>query len=270
MKRTIIVFCLILLTFLVALPALAADRVVPNGVDLWWTRGNGGTYADFSKQPIPAGFFCFKSEPYTGRIIFRGLPLATGVKNQLGRTDTIVQRLDDAVFSDKGVAVTRIQVRAMTFESVTPVKTTCGDFNVRVTLDGQQPITRMQIVRDDEHGGHFLAPIAVNVKLAFAPVSGPARESLEITKRIRFAPNPQAKWADKPGAGGLQHAGFVLVDTDGDRIPDTYLPGTSFNFAAGFPSRPEKSANVTCHISDSCGHCTDGTVTPANPSQTFE
>jgi hypothetical protein len=252
---------------MVALPALAGDRVVPNGADLWWTRGDGGTYADFSREPIPAGFFCFKSESYTGRIIFRGLPVATGVKNQLGRTDTIVQRLDNAVFNKNSVAVTRIQVRALTFESVAPVKTACGDFNVRVTLDGRQPITRMQIVRDNEHGGHFLAPIAVNVKLMFTPVSGPARENLEITKQIRFAPNPRAQWADKPGAGGLEHAGFALVDTDGDRTPDTYLPGTSFNFAAGFSSRPEKSESVTCHISNSCGHCTDGRINPL-PSDT--
>ena len=31
-------------------------------------------------------------------------------------------------------------------------------------------------------------------------------------------------------------SGFVLVDTDGDRVADTYLPGTS-NFFAGQSSR---------------------------------
>lgn len=258
-------FGMIALAFLLAVPALAVDRVIPNGIDLWWTAGNGGTFADFSKQPIPAGFFCFKSEPFTGRIVFRGTPIVTGIKGQLGRTDTIVQRLDDASFNKRGVATTRIQVRAMTFEALAPVKTACGDFNVKVALDGDQPITRMRILRDNEKGGRFSAPIAVNVRISFTPVNGPARENLEVRKQIRFAPNPKAQWATKPGAGGKEHPGFVLVDTDGDMVADTYLPGTSVNFAAGFPSRPQAAKlyairDDTCHQSDDCGHCTNGTT----------
>jgi len=265
MKR-LSAFGIIALAILMSVPAFAMDRIVPNGIDLWWTKGDGGTYADFSQEPIPAGFFCFKSEPYTGRIVFKGLPIATATPGQLGRTDTIVQRLDDATFNKSGVAVTRIQVRAMTFEGVAPVKTSCGDFNVKVALDGQQPVTRMRITRENNEGGRFNAPIHVNVKLTFTPVNGPARENLEITKKIRFAPNPQAQWAIKPGPGGREHAGFVLVDTDGDHAPDTYLPGTSRNFAAGFSSRFEKST-APCHITNSCGHCTDGTVYPVTDVQ---
>jgi hypothetical protein len=252
---------MIVLAVLVAVPAFGADRVIYNGLDLWRTYGNGTTFADFAKTPIPAGFFCFKSEPFTGRIVFKGVPVATGAPGVLGDIDTIVQRLDNAVFNKNGVAVTRIQVRAMEFASVAPLKTACGEFNVKVTLDGEQPITRMRIFRDNEKGGRFLAPIAVDVKISFAPVTGVTRENLEIRKSLRFPAQPKARWTYRFEQGKRQHAGFVLVDTDGDRVPDTYLPGTS-NFAAG-AERPRGKANnvqeiaLLCHEAD-CQHCTTG------------
>jgi hypothetical protein len=257
MRKNVLAVCMIALAVLVAIPAAAANRVITNGLDLWVTEGNGGTYADFSKTPIPAGFFCFKSKPFTGRIVFRGVPIVTAEPGALGRTDTIVHRLDDATFNKRGVASTRIQVRAMTFESIAPVKTACGAFKVRVALDGEQPITRMQIVREDEKGGRFLAPIHVNVKLVFTPVGRRSSEILEITKSIRFPANPQAQWSDDFGDHAVESKGFVLTDTDGDGAPDTHLPGTS-NFAAGWNRRGTKAATVTCHIEDSCGHCTNG------------
>src|SRR5262245_34028772 len=173
MKKLSVVSIIALLA-LAALPAAAADRVIYNGVDLWNTPGSGGTFADFSRNPIPAGFFCEKSDSFSGRIVFRGVPVATGTPGTLGKTDTIMQRLDDAVFNKNGVAVTRVQIRAMSFESVAPLATACGPFNVKVTLDGEQPITRMRIFSD----GRFLAPISVNVKIGFTPVQGSAREIL--------------------------------------------------------------------------------------------
>src|SRR5262245_357449 len=140
---------MVLLTVLVAVPALAADRVIYNGIDLWRTPSDGSTYADFALTPIPAGFFCFKSEPFTGRIPFRGVPVATSVPGVLGATDTIVQRLDDAVFNRRGVATTRLQVRSLNFESLAPLKTACGDFVATLSLDGEQPITKMRILREN-------------------------------------------------------------------------------------------------------------------------
>ena len=250
--RKLSVVSIIALLALAALPAAAADRVIYNGVDLWNTPGGGTTFANFARNPIPAGFFCEKSEPFSGRIVFRGVPVATGTPGTLGKTDTIVQRLDDAVFNKNGVAVTRVQVRAMTFESVAPVATACGPFNVKVTLDGEQPITRMRIFSD----GRFLAPISVNVKIGFTPVSGRAREILEIRKSLRFPAQPKARWSAKFALDKPAHPGVILVDTDGDRVPDTYLPGTS-NFSAG-AARSKTLYDqpvLLCHESD-CSHCT--------------
>ncbi len=232
MRSRLGLFAALLLT---ALPTLAADRVIQSGIDPWRTPGNGRTYIDFATIPLPAGFFCFKSEAFAGRIIFRGVPVATGgAPKALGKTDTIVQRLDEAVFDQNGEATTRIQVRVLHFESVKPIKTACGDYNVEVRLNGEQPITNMRIVRDNEIGGRFFAPIAVNGKLVFTPVKGKSNEILEINRNVRFPADQGISWADRfAPKQGVRHTGFVQVDTDNDRVPDTFLPGTTANFAAG-------------------------------------
>jgi len=241
---------------LLSIPALAGDRTIYNGMDLWQTRGDGSTFADFSKESLPAGFFCNKSAPFTGRIVLRGVPLATAQPGALGVTDTLIQRLDNAVFNKRGVATTRIQMRAMQFESVAPVKTACGPFKVFVTLDGEQPVTTMRIVRDNEKGGRFFAPISVNVKLSFKPVGRVTTEALELRKELRFPPAVNAQWSVDRGNANV--TGFVKVDTDSDGIPDTFVPGTS-NFAAGQRSPLQKIAQIApadgCHVADEGQHC---------------
>ncbi|HSS48246.1 MAG TPA: hypothetical protein VLX28_04810 [Thermoanaerobaculia bacterium] len=254
MRRLTLVTILGLL--LLSLPALALDRTIYNGSDLWKTPGDGTTFADFSKQPLPAGFFCSKSEAFTGRIILQGVPLATGQPGVLGNTDTIVQRLDNAVFNKHGVAATRIQIRAMQFQSVAPVQTACGQYNAYVRLDGEQPITTMRILRDNEKGGRFFAPIYVNVKISFQPVGRTSTEVLELRKELRFPPAKNAQWSAARYSGAPRE-GFVKVDTDSDGVPDTFLPGVS-NFAAGraFQKYIAYTDPVTgCHVEDEGQHC---------------
>lgn len=262
MKR-LSVSAIVVFALLLALPVLAADRTVTNGIDLWRTPGDGTTFADFSKQSIPAGFFCNKSEAFTGKIVFQGVPVATAQPGALGATDTIVQRLDNATFNKRGVATTRIQVRAMQFASVAPVQTACGAFNAYVKLDGEQPVTTMRIVRDNEKGGRFFAPIFVNIKMTFEPVGRTTTEALELRKSLRFPPAKLAFWSsDRPTPAAA--TGFIKVDTDGDGAADTYLPGMS-NFAAGRMSALEKvyqdyqpiytDPTTGCHIQDEGQHC---------------
>lgn len=245
-----------------ALPSFAADGVIRRGIDPWVTQGNGTTYNDFFKDPLPAGFFCSRSEPFTGRIVFRGIPVATDAPGALRTTDTLVERLDDARFNRLGVASTRIKVRAMNFEGVAPIQTACGAYNVRVGLDGDQPTTHMKIFRENEQGGRFLAPISVNIKMTFTPVSGSGR-SLEIAQQLRFPADPRATWASK-GRGAPEHSSAIQVDTDGDQILDTVLPGTS-NFAAGWPALAKPSGQnkecyeqcpELCHLVETHEHCT--------------
>ncbi|HEV8579077.1 MAG TPA: hypothetical protein VGX68_08325 [Thermoanaerobaculia bacterium] len=256
---------IIVLAFLFALPLCAADRTIVNGLDLWQTPGDGTTFADFAKEPLPAGFFCPGSAPFTGRVILKGVPIAADRPGALGPADTIIQRLDNATFK-RNVATTRIQMRAMQFEGVAPVKTSCGDFAVKVTLDGEQPITTMRIVRDSAKGGRFFAPIFVNVKISFAPADRSTTEALEIRKELRFPPAKNQRWSAPPANAHLATEGVLKVDTDSDNVPDTFLPGTT-NFLAGRPnvvSRLEVQKAIQqvddcpggCHCADDCGiHC---------------
>jgi hypothetical protein len=246
------VLLVVTLMLVLALPAFAGARTIQSGIDLWMTTGDGSTYADFTQLPIPAGFFCAGSEPFQGKVAMRGVPIVTGEAGALGVTDTIIQRFDNAAFNKRGVAVTRIQVRAMTFESMAPLKTACGAYKVRLSLNGPQPITQMRIVREDEHGGRFFAPISVNIKLNFVPIGREDGEVLEITREVRFPPSKTGYWSDLGVGRSTGHPETVQIDTDGDLVADTYVPGTS-NFVAGRGSRGQKAS--ACHTADEGVHC---------------
>ncbi len=242
-----------------AASAFAADRVIQNGIDTWRTTEDGSTFIDFAKTPIPAGFFCSGSEPFTGRVALRGEPIVTSVPKALGMADTIVQRLDNAAFNKRGVAVTRIQFRALSLTSIAPIETKCGKFTVTASLDGGvQPITRMVITRENEKGGRFTSPLSLNVRMSFQPVGQVGGEALEFPVAVHFPGTVSVPWRSKLVAP--EPAGFVLVDTDGDRVPDTYLPGTS-NFIAGQAASREAiekiggGGSTICHEGDGHLHC---------------
>lgn len=255
---------------LLGLSPLAADSKIQRGIDIFTTLGDGRTFYDFAQNPIPAGFFCKASKTFTGRVTFKGLPLTTGTPGQLWDTDTVIERLDDAVFNVKGIATTRIQFRALSLVSTAPIKTACGAFHVYVSLSGKQRVTTMNIYRTQEGGGNFVAPLAVNTRVTFIPVK-PARNKaarkLELPADFTF-PATSLPWRFKSVARA-KAMGPVIVDTNGDLAPDTLLPSTS-NFSPG--SSPDHSmskqfsyyetcdpcATVTCHTDPDTGkqHCT--------------
>src|SRR5262245_32191206 len=129
---------------LAAAPAFAAVPVLP-GIDAWTTVPEG-TYANLVNNPLPAGFLCDQFPGFSGFIYLNGIPLMSD-QGLLSRTDTIVERLDRAVFNKAGVALTRVRVRALQLTGVETLKTVCGEFKVDVTLDGEQPLSTMRIVR---------------------------------------------------------------------------------------------------------------------------
>ncbi len=246
MKKAVFTGALILLGLALTLPATAAPNIIYSGIDVWTTRGDGRTFTDFKFEPIPAGFFCANSAPFEGRIAFQGAPIATGEGYELKRTDTIVHRLDDAVFDKRGRSTTRIQVRALSLVSMAPFQTSCGQFNVKAVLDGEQPVTRMRIFRESDKGGFFIAPLALNVKLLFTPVDRPNARPLVLKQNIRFNTNPPRPWSGEAGGRVFVHEAPVKVDTDGDGTPDTSLPGTS-NFVAGLGAQTKAYINYDCH-----------------------
>jgi hypothetical protein len=252
-------------SLLLGLSPLAADPVIQRGIDIFTTPADGRTVYDFAENPIPAGFFCKRSKAFTGRVAFRGLPLATEVAGQLANADTVVERLDDAVFDAKGTAVTRIQFRALSLVSITPVKTSCGAFHAYVSLGGTQRVTTMSIHRTGEGGGSFVAPLAVDVRMTFIPVKparGKGARRLELAGSFTFPASP-IPWSFTDNAMAKKMS-TVAVDTDGDLSPDTRLPGTS-NFVPGLsPDNPMLKtefgnccSEYVCH-DDGTGkiHCT--------------
>lgn len=221
---------------LTASPASAAVlEPLGAGSDLFTTPGDGDTFVNFFREPLPAGFFCEGSEPFSGMVTLRGVPLVTSPDGSLGNTDTVVQRLDDAVFDQDGMATTRIRLVALSLESVDAIHTNCGDFRLRVTpADGPQPLTTMQIFRSHEYGGFFLAPLQMNVQLTFEPLSRRGGEPIVLVKQVDFpAINKDHKWAYQAAApNSLSRPGMLAVQSG--RPGDTgflNLPGTS-NFAA--------------------------------------
>jgi len=228
---------------LFGLSPLAAAPVIKRGIDVFTTPA-GKTGYDFAQSPIPAGFFCKGSKPFTGRIAFKGLPLTTEIPGQLGVADTVIERLDDAVFDAKGTAVTRLQFRALSLVSIAPIKTNCGAFHAYVSLAEKQRVTTMRIHRTEEGGGNFVAPLAADVRLTFIPVK-PAQSArsksarkLELTGSFTF-PATSLPWSltDSSMEKGLEE---VVVDTNGDLKPDSRFPGTS-NFVPGLS--PERVAS---------------------------
>jgi hypothetical protein len=237
--------------------------VIQRGIDIFFTAADGKTFHDFSYNPIPAGFFCDGSEAFTGRVALKGLPLATQLPGQLQGADTVVERLDDAALDNKGVGETRTRFRALSLVSISPIKTACGAFNVYVSLRGEQRVTTMKILRTEAGGGSFVAPLAVDVRLAFVPVKPAGSKSprkLELTGSFIFPATP-LPWSLATGA--VKGVSAAVVDTDGDLIPDTLLPGTS-NFLAGqSPGHASMQKIISCsccpatycHADDGENHC---------------
>lgn len=267
---------------LLAAPAVTAGPTIERGADLWVTPPDGSSFTSFHLEPLPRGFFCAGSEPFTGKIEFKGAPLATQPVDLLGRTDTIVERLDDAYFDEHGVATTRIQLRALSLVGIEPLRNECGAFNVSMTLAGEQPTTTMTIVKTHERGGIYHAPLSLNVRITFTPVAG--GQALSVEKRVDLGPAPGARWqlAERDEQPIRRFIGrpFVQVDTDGVAGTDLFLPLRS-NFravtrdgvrsASGALATCETQLAVeadstcndpNCHESISSSHCTcDGGCT---------
>jgi hypothetical protein len=259
------VFVALAVVLLVGRSPLAADPVIKRGIDAFTTTANGKTFFDFAHNPIPAGFFCNDSAAFTGRVAFKGLPIETAVPGQLRGGDTVVERLDDAVFNAQGTAMTRVRFRALSLVSIAPLRTACGNFHVYVSLAGEQRVTTMSIHRTQEGGGSFVAPLAVNARLTFIPVKpakGRSSQKLEIMQKVTFPAAP-IPWSLKGGPGTRQ-IGSAAVDTNGDLAPDTLLRGTA-NFWPGWSPdgiKTKVGASCTlceeesCHDTSGEHHCT--------------
>jgi hypothetical protein len=255
--RSLLMLALIVLA--TVSPVAAAD-IVHNGADVWETA-TGFTYSSFDKNPIPAGFFCPDSKPFTGKVSLQGEPLKTEPAGSLGAIDTIVRRLDDAAFDAKGEARTRIQLLALSLASTKPIDTGCGLYDVKASLAGEQPVTEMKILRTSDGGGTYVAPLELNVKLVFTPVNGKG-ERRELTNRVSLGPGSNSFWSYAKAA---PH-GPVRVDTNGDGTPDALMPASS-NFAAGVaPADVVIGTAQPAYCRYQSCHCAELSTNPYEPN----
>ncbi|MEM7052796.1 MAG: hypothetical protein AAF604_24255 [Acidobacteriota bacterium] len=234
--RAILLF--VLAALVVTSPALAqGSKYIQSGVDVFQTATNAPTGADFSTDPIPAGFFCPGSDPFKGTLKLLGLPLVTSPPGILGGADTIVERLQGVDLS-LGYGEVPIVVRAMNLYSPDYIGIYCpgqGDtrWRVDVCLCECQETTKIQMKLGGECDtcGFFTGELAINVCLTFTNL-----ETGEVRGPISHAVNLGIKempWCMQPGAGGLEVKEPFKVDSDCDGRPDLVLPGTT-NFHPGW------------------------------------
>lgn len=193
----------ILLLALAALPA-PAQRVIPAGKDIWVTPANGQTVFTFAPGDVESLCGAAPSSSWNHQIALEGVPF------QGSDWDTMVLRLDDAVFNSSGVATTRAQVEHLDLRSTGTTVTPCGTLYFRVGLAGSQATTTMTIVRTTAGGGLFHADIAVSVEIkAYEIHHGDYVGSLFYSFIL---PNPSAGTPWSLGPNGEFRAGMTTTN----------------------------------------------------------
>jgi len=223
MKKALI----ILAAALLAVSAFAQKDAIAPGYDMFKTVSGGETYSSFANNPIPAGFFFEGSEAFTGRIDYVGVPLATQPVNALNGIDTIIERLDTAVFNDQGTAVSGLRIKALSMAAAAPIEVSGTLWDVSVSLTEKQPVTEVVYVRDTDITGRFTADLVVNVRLTFThQVNKKLTRTLDRTVHFNSyneipyqLAEPQSDAAAKVRAQVDQ----VMVDADGDGVADAPL-----------------------------------------------
>ena len=77
---------------------LFAGETIHNGVDLWMTVA-GFAQTSFASEPVPAGFFCESSQPFTGIVKFKArkkesLRKIEATQTNLSRLKDIIQEIE--------------------------------------------------------------------------------------------------------------------------------------------------------------------------------
>ena len=236
---------LLALSALLALPALA-QTTIRRGIDTFTTQADGRTVADFTNNPIPAGFFCTNSAPFAGVIPLKGVPLATAPAGITGGADTIVERIGDGVFTSTGTATFPMVVRALRLTGINTITVDCSGvpttWRADVCACGLQPTSSLTAKVDPACGtcGTASGSLLISACIRFTRVDtgqvvGP------ITQNIKLNVNSM-NWCYKPGPGQTVVTASFGVDTNCDNQPDLTLPPMS-NF---FPGRSCATQNADC------------------------
>jgi hypothetical protein len=220
---------------------LGAQDVLP-GIDVWTTPGGGTTFDDLAASPIPAGFFDPGSDPFDGRIVFRGDPLpdlGPPSSPPLFPIDTIVERLAPAPMP--GPSTIPIEIVALSLVSAQPITVTYNGgqnpelWDVKACLSSvaPQPHGSMTIAGTCPGGGTFGSTLPVVPKLVFTRQNPPQTRVLDPAPQVTLD-FLTGRWVYQPDVvlQVLRLPAGKLTDGDCNGLQDPPLPPTS-NFAPG-------------------------------------
>jgi len=190
-----------LLASLAALPAAA--QVIPAGNDFWVTFPDNQTVFTFPEGEVEALCGLPPLSGWDRKVALKGVP-APG-----SDFDTVVARIDNAVFDAAGNAQTRIILKHLAFTTIGSHRTPCGDLTWQVDNFGNQAVTMMRLRNLSGKGGVFSADIAVNVEFKGFDTNGNYVGSLFYNFIL---PNPPGGTPWSFGPDGQFRAGMTETD----------------------------------------------------------
>ncbi|MEX0832268.1 MAG: hypothetical protein WD276_00105 [Actinomycetota bacterium] len=215
LKPAVALILALLWSLLPTMPAQAAP--IGPGFDLFHTDP-GTTNLDFGPNPIPTDFFGPNSDPFNGNVRFAGKPLETFMGNNVGDTDTIVQR--DAS-NPNPLDTVPIEIVALSLVSMQPITVTYNGgqnqelWNVNAGLgpNMQQP-GQITINMPTGVGGTFDSQLPVVPRLTFTRLSDGSTRTLD------------------PGVHVLVAAGVPW--RTGCQLPALHVPGLNDGFCPSY------------------------------------
>lgn len=250
------------LVLVVAVPALAQD-VIPAGTDSWRTPPDGSTYTDLN---LPAGFLDKDCAAFQGRVVLGGVPVEADPKDAYSYGDTLVERLEDAVFDEKGVAQVKIIVRGLHFQGANTLKTDCGEWSADVGLAKEQSATVMTIVREDANGGYFQAPISVDTVWTFTRSSDGAVRTLGTSNILTSDEKSPWQAGTCTKAAATRNHRPALINPSGHGKPTMKIAAVTRGFNPGYGPNCQVSSLCRGKQIDPSIHCyAPATSFPSSP-----
>lgn len=196
---------------------------------------------------IPADFFGPGSEPFTGSVCLRGVPLGDP---DLGLSDTIIQRsadpFDACTIGGPTFNAVQIEIVALSLEGIDPITVTVNSqpeqWNVAVDLSSvPAPVGQLFAQKTHCNGGTYSTILNVRPRFTFTKVVDPSQTRVLDTGVEGISPITLTSATPQPWSFDLSADASASVD------PCTH-------FLAGFEDRlPPQSCDCnTNNVRDAC------------------
>ena len=237
-SRSSVRFCPVSLLW----PPIPSFSAVPTSSRPWGTARPSTTSPRTRSRPASSAR---GSKAFTGRVAFKGMPLATETPGQLGgRRHGHRAARRRRLRRSRASPETRVQFKALSLVSIAPIKTGCGAFHVYVSLGGRQRVTAMKILPDP--GGRRDLRCAPGRRCAHGVhpgETGAERPRAGWSSRGASPSRPTRFRGASRGGEMTKRFGEAVVDTNGDLAPDTGFPAPRTSCPARMPGQ---SMNKAC------------------------